>query len=57
MGERTTGQMAVEDLSALIQACPQGGMGGVGLPQQRLCRHRLMGALNDRMVGRTAEAE
>src|SRR6266446_5071775 len=38
-------QMVVEDLSAFIQACPRGGMGGVGLPQQRLCRHRRMGPI------------
>jgi len=37
--------MVVEDLSAFIQACPRGGMGGVGLPQQRLCRHRRMGPI------------
>jgi len=40
-------------LPTLIQACPQGGMGWVGLPEERLSRHRLMSALNDGVVGRT----
>ena len=56
MGERATGQMAVEGLSAFIQARPQGSMGWVGLPEERVRRHRLMGALNDGMIGGTAFA-
>ena len=54
--ECATGQMVVKDLSTFIQTGPQVSVRGVGLSEQRLCRHRLMSALNDRMVGRTALA-
>jgi hypothetical protein len=55
-GESAAGQMMVENLATLIQACPQGRMGWVGLSQQRLSCHRLMGALNDGVIGGTALA-
>jgi hypothetical protein len=56
VGKSAAGQVVVEGLPTLIQACPQGGMGWVGLPEERLSRHRLMSALNDGVIGRTTLA-
>ena len=56
MGERSTRQALVENLSTFIQACPQGTVGWVGLSQQSLSRHRLMGALNDDVIGWAPDA-
>ena len=56
MGECSTRQVLVEDLSTFIQTSPQVSVRGIGLSEQCLRGHGLMRALNHGMISWSALA-
>src|SRR3989442_5270642 len=56
VGKCPTRKVMVEDFSTFIQAGPQVSIRRVGLSEERLGGHRLMSALNERMIRWTADA-